>query len=97
EMLQTGNTIISEIFGEKFGTITKGTQADLVVLDYKSPTPLSKENLIGHFIFGMNSSIVESVMINGEWVMWNHQLFGVDEEVAMKEAAKVAKKLWERM
>ncbi|MDI6779112.1 MAG: putative aminohydrolase SsnA [Bacteroidota bacterium] len=97
EMLQTGNTIISEIFGEKFGMITKGSQADLVILDYNSPTPISSENLIGHFIFGMNSSKVESVMINGEWVMRNHQLFGVDEEVVMKEAAKVAKKLWERM
>lgn len=97
EMLQTGNTIISEIFENKFGAITKDTQADLVILDYKSPTPLSKENLIGHFIFGMNSSIVESVMINGKWAMWNRQLFGVDEEVVMKEAQKVATKLWKKM
>ncbi len=97
ELLQTGNTIISEIFGEKFGVISKGNQADLVILDYKSPTPLSKENLLGHFIFGMNSSIVESVMINGKWVMWNRQFFGVDEEAVMVEAQKVAKRLWKRM
>lgn len=97
EMLQTGQMIVSEFYGEKFGVISKGSQADLVILDYKSPTPLSKENLIGHFIFGMNSSIVESVMINGKWVMWNRQFFGVDEEVVMKEATKVAKQLWQRM
>jgi cytosine/adenosine deaminase-related metal-dependent hydrolase len=97
ELLQTGQTIISELFGEKFGVISKDSQADLVILDYKSPTPLSKENLIGHFIFGMNSSIVESVMINGKWVMWNRQFFGVDEEVVMREAQKVTKKLWQRM
>ncbi len=97
EMLQTGQMIVSELFGEKFGVISKGSQADLVILDYKSPTPISKENLIGHFIFGMNSSIVESVMINGKWVMWNRQFFGVDEEVVMKEATKVSKRLWHRM
>lgn len=97
ELLQTGQTIISELFGEKFGVISKGNQADLVILDYKSPTPLSKENLIGHFIFGMNSSIVQSVMINGKWVMWDRQFFGVDEEVVMKEAQKVTKKLWKKM
>ncbi|MDI6803559.1 MAG: putative aminohydrolase SsnA [Bacteroidota bacterium] len=97
EMLQTGQMIVSEFFGEKFGVISKGSQADLVILDYKSPTPLSKENLIGHFIFGMNSSIVESVMINGKWVMWNRQFFGVDEEVVMREAQKVTQKFWKRM
>lgn len=36
-------------------------------------------------------------MINGIWVMWNRQFFVVDEEVVMKEAQKVTKKLWRRM
>ncbi|MDP2209895.1 MAG: putative aminohydrolase SsnA [Bacteroidota bacterium] len=97
ESLQTGNTIISEIFVEKFGVISKGNQADLVILDYKSPTPLSKENLLGHFIFGMNSSIVESVMVGGKWILWNKQVLGIDEEAVMVEAQKVAKRLWKRM
>jgi len=97
ELLQTGQAIVSYIFRKNFGSIAKWNVADLVVLNYNPPTPLNTDNLLGHFIFGMNSSMVESVMIDGKWVMWNRQFFGVNEEVVMKEASKVAKRLWGRM
>ncbi len=97
ELLQSGQTIVSEIFNQKFGNIERGNVADLVILNYNPPTPLFSSNLLSHFIFGITSSNVESVMINGKWVMWNRQFLGVDEEVVMKEASKVAKKLWRRI
>ena len=71
--------------------------ADLVVLDYNPPSPLISSNLVGHFLFGMNSGMVVHTMVDGKWRMWNGELVGIDEEKIMSEAAGVAKRLWKRM
>jgi cytosine/adenosine deaminase-related metal-dependent hydrolase len=97
EFLQNGNTILSNLFGQKFGSLEKGSVADLIVLDYMPPTPLMTKNILGHFLFGMRSSNVESVMVDGRWIVWNRQLPGVDEEAVMRHAQKVAQKLWKKM
>jgi putative selenium metabolism protein SsnA len=97
EMLHAGQSLVSRFFGKEFGSLKKGSSADLIVVDYKPPTPLTGGNLHGHFLFGMNSGMVKHVMVNGEWRMWNRELVGIDEEKIMNEAARVAKKLWKRM
>ncbi|HEY6952883.1 MAG TPA: amidohydrolase family protein, partial [Bacteroidota bacterium] len=39
-MLHNGQRMVSDFFGRSFGTLAKGSPADLVVLDYNPPTPL---------------------------------------------------------
>jgi cytosine/adenosine deaminase-related metal-dependent hydrolase len=97
EMLQAGQKLASSFFGRDFGTLREGSPADLIVLDYTPPTPLTSGNLLGHFVFGMNSGMVKHVMVDGQWTMFNGQLVGIDEEKIMSEAQPVAKKLWKRM
>ncbi|TAK59825.1 MAG: putative aminohydrolase SsnA [Bacteroidetes bacterium] len=96
-LLQGGQRLVSEIFKQDFGGLEKGSLADLLVLDYQSPTPMTKENLGGHFLFGMRSSMVESVMVNGKWIVWNRELPGVDVQSVIEKSAKIAKRLWEKM
>ncbi|RPI03480.1 MAG: putative aminohydrolase SsnA [Ignavibacteriae bacterium] len=96
-LLSNGQKLSSEFFGRTFGTFTAGSMADLVVLDYLPPTPLTKQNLIGHFLFGINSTMVQHVMVDGRWIVWNKQMMGLDEEAVMEKARKVAQKLWNRM
>ncbi len=96
-MLQNGQKLVSEFFGRSFGTLSKGSPADLVVLDYNPPTPLHTKNLHGHFLFGMNSTAVQHVMVDGNWVVWDRQVLGIDEQVVAEKARKVALKLWKRM
>jgi cytosine/adenosine deaminase-related metal-dependent hydrolase len=96
-MLQAGQRLVSDFFGRDFGTFEVGSVADLLVLDYTPPTPLLGRNLLGHFLFGMSSGMVRSVMVNGKWRMHNRQLVGIDEEKVMNEAVKVARRLWKRM
>ncbi|MGD1046464.1 MAG: amidohydrolase family protein, partial [Bacteroidota bacterium] len=96
-ILNNGQKLISQLFGYSFGTLAKNSPADLVVLDYNSPTPIVRQNILGHFLFGMNSAMVQHVMIDGNWIVWNKQLMGVDENAVMEKAQKVAAKLWERM
>jgi len=96
-MLHNGQHLASEFFGRSFGTLKKGSPADLVVLDYDPPTPLTSRNLHGHFLFGMNSTMVQHVIVDGHWIVWNKQVVGIEEEAVMQKARKVAKKLWSRM
>jgi putative selenium metabolism protein SsnA len=96
-MLNNGQKLASEFFGQASGPLTKGTSADLIVLDYLPPTPLTNQNLLGHFLFGMNSTMVHHVMVDGNWILWNKQLIVIDEEAVMAKAQKVAAKLWKKM
>ncbi|HNQ67789.1 MAG TPA: amidohydrolase family protein [Bacteroidales bacterium] len=70
---------------------------NLVVLDYKSPTPINKDNFFGHFLFGFNSSIITDVISDGKLIVKNRLVQTVDEDVILEESRKVTQKLWEKM
>ncbi|PLX05894.1 MAG: amidohydrolase [Marinilabiliales bacterium] len=70
---------------------------NLVVLDYKSPTPLTKDNFYGHFLFGFNSAIVTDVISDGKIIVKNRIVQTVDEDKILAESHEVARKLWRKM
>ena len=94
--LGAGNRIMETVFKRPFGRLEAGYTADLVVADYLSPTPLSVENLAGHMVFGMGQGIVESVMIDGRFVM-EERRFPQDASAVYRDAREQAARLWERM
>ncbi|MBL7994347.1 putative aminohydrolase SsnA [bacterium] len=97
QLISGGQRCISEIFDSPFGTLDKNSNADLIVSDYIAPTPMSKENLLGHYLFGMRSANIESVMVGGKWVMKNRVISGVDVENIYSTAAQKSKKMWIKM
>jgi len=94
--LHNGNILLERYFGQKFGRIEKGYKADLTIYDYDAPTPLVGENVAGHFVFGMSSRDVKSVMVDGVMVYENRR-FPFDVKPIYEKASKEAKRLWERM
>jgi len=94
--LWNGNSLLGRNFNAKFGCLAPGYKADLTICDYLSPTPLQAENIGGHLAFGMGSSSVHSVMIDGVMVYEDRQ-FAFDCEPIYAEARKVAAKMWRRM
>ena len=92
--LTRANKLLEMYYGRKFGRVEKGYVADLVIYNYQNPTPLVKENAASHFVWGMSSNAVESVIINGSVRMENHVLVGIDKEKIFAKAAKVSAKLW---
>jgi putative selenium metabolism protein SsnA len=96
-MLNNGQRLVSQFFGRSFGALVKNSPADLVVLDYNSPTPIIHQNILSHFLYGMNSTMVLHVMIDGNWIVWNRQLMGIDEDAVMEKARKAAVRLWKKM
>jgi putative selenium metabolism protein SsnA len=94
--LCNGNTILERYFGSKFGKVAPGYRADLVLLDYEPPTPLVTQNIGGHFVFGLSSGNVDTVIINGSCV-YEHRRFPFDTEPILRDARKQAQRLWEKM
>ncbi len=95
--LNRGNELVGKYFDGTFGKVEAGYKADLTICDYHAPTPLVKENSPNHFVWGMSSNCVESVMVNGKLVMENHQFPGIDVERIYDEAAKVAQRVWAKV
>ncbi len=95
-LLTGAQRLASHLLGAKLGSLEPGSAADLVVLDYPTPTGVTSGNLLGHLIFGMSSRNVTDTMVNGRWVMRNRRIIGVDEEAVREKSAKVAAKVWKR-
>lgn len=96
KQLNNGNELLARNFGAKFGCLAEGYKADLTILDYMSPTPLVAENLPGHFAFGMNSSSVASVIVDGKFVYQDRE-FAFDVAPIYAQAQKVSARLWKAM
>ena len=96
-LLESGQQLLSEIFTKQFGILQKGAPADLVVVEYVPPTPITSENLPSHILFGFRSSMVESVMVNGRWVLQKRRFPALNETEILCRAQESARKLWSAM
>src|SRR5262249_21688847 len=95
-VLANNQRLASDVFGIDLGSLRVGSLADLTVLDYASPTPITAENLTWHVAFGISSSSVESVMVNGSFVIRN-RMPSIDHENVYERARAAAEKLWSRL
>jgi len=89
-------TIVKKIWGMEIGRIATGARADLILLDYFPPTPLHRDNLFGHLLFGISNAPVDSLIVNGRYVMRDRQCVNLDERKVAEKAALRAKALWQR-
>jgi cytosine/adenosine deaminase-related metal-dependent hydrolase len=93
-VLANNHRLASQAFGDDFGALAPGSAADLIVLDYQSPTPLISENLPWHFAFGISSAAVESVMVDGKFVIRDRR-HALDD--FYPELRKASEKLWAKL
>jgi putative selenium metabolism protein SsnA len=96
-ILSGGWDLAASLFGAPFGSLGAGGAADLAVLGYQPPTPVDASNVGGHFLFGLASRHVESVMVGGKWALWNRTLPRIDEDAVMARARDAAARLWKKM
>ncbi len=96
-VLNNGQKLVSDIFGRRFGVLRKGSPADLIVLEYIPATPMTTTNLLSHVLFGFRSSMIESVMVNGRWIVRNRTFTSLKERELLRAAAAAARKLWRAM
>jgi cytosine/adenosine deaminase-related metal-dependent hydrolase len=96
--LAAGARLVGDAFDEPaFGRITPGAPADLAVLDYPMPTPVSADTLAGHWIFGLSARAVRDVIVAGRTVVRERRLTSVDQDELAADARVEATRLWERL
>ena len=94
QMLFEGNAkIAGRYFKKPLGILKEGAAADVIVADYIPRTPMTKDNINSHIVFGMTGRSVVTTMCNGKILMKDRELIGVDEEKVLYEVSEEAKKL----
>jgi len=88
--------IAKSYFGKELGVIKKNTPADIIIVDYKAPTPINDENYFYHILFGFNGGLVDTTIVNGHVLMENQEVKVVDYEKTIERCKKQAKDFWRR-
>ena len=88
--------IASELLGINVGMLKEGYPADLIIVDYFPPTPIEKDNVYSHILFGMNGGMVSTVMVDGKILMDNKEVTILDYERIKRRTIQQARNFWER-
>jgi cytosine/adenosine deaminase-related metal-dependent hydrolase len=83
---------------DTIGALEAGKAADLVIIDPNSLhlTPFNTQNPVSALVYAAHGGDVESVMIDGRWVVWKRELQTLDEEKIKESARRHAASLYER-
>jgi cytosine/adenosine deaminase-related metal-dependent hydrolase len=83
---------------DKLGSLEPGKLADVVVIRPKTPnTPVNSKTIYGHLINTFSSKDVNTVIVNGKYVLKDGKLVNVDEEKAIEYVHRVVERLWDRL
>jgi putative selenium metabolism protein SsnA len=96
-LLQNNAQIARRQFGLRLGEITEGHPADLAILDYQPPTPLSEANFLGHLIFGLVDATVDTTVCKGKILMKGKKILSMDEERLATRSRELATQMWKRL
>jgi putative selenium metabolism protein SsnA len=96
-LLQNNAQIAERQFGLRLGEIAEGRPADLAIIDYQPPTPLSEANFLGHLIFGLVDATVDTTVCKGKILMKGKQIVSLDEEQLARRSRELAPLMWKRL
>jgi putative selenium metabolism protein SsnA len=96
-LLQNNAEIAKRQFGLPLGQIAEGGPADLAILDYRPPTPLTEGNFLGHLIFGLVDAVVDTTVCRGQVLMKNKKISSLDEERISARSRELAPRMWQRL
>ena len=94
--LGTNAEVATEFFGGRLGALAPGYGADLIIVDYDPYTAMNEDNFWGHMLFGMRGGQVCHAVVDGQVVMHDRKVLGLDEARLRARARTLSKKVWER-
>jgi len=96
-LLNNNPAIFEKVTGARYGQIATGYPADIILWDYNSPTPVTADNIGGHYLYGLSNCRVDSVWIEGKTILSNGIFTEIDYPSLMARSRELAKKLWSRL
>jgi cytosine/adenosine deaminase-related metal-dependent hydrolase len=80
------------------GSIEPGKKADIVIIRPKAPnTPINSKTIYAHLINTFSSRDVDTVIVNGKFVLREGKLVNIDEEKSIEYVHRVVEKLWDKL
>ncbi|HSL43353.1 MAG TPA: amidohydrolase family protein [Anaerolineales bacterium] len=84
--------------GHLTGSLEAGKRADLILVNvspvHNAPSfKRSADNPYAQIVYAGKSTDVSDVMVNGKWLMRDHQLLTLNEEELLAQAAEIARKI----
>ncbi len=84
--------------GHLTGSVETGKRADLILVDispiHNSPSfKRAPDNAYAQIVYASKSTDVSDLMVNGKWLMRDHQLLTLKEDELLAQAAQIAKKI----
>ena len=95
--LKNNSRLASLHFGKTLGRIEKGALGDVVLYDYKPPTPLNEKTVFPHLFFGLSLLIPDTVVVGGEVIYEKGRFLKVDEDEILRKTMTRAQKIWEKL
>jgi len=95
-VFENNRRILDKFYPHPLGRLEPGAYADIILVDYQAPTPLTCDNWFGHLLFGFNAGLVDTTIVGGKVVMQGRQIVNIDEALVAEKARKLAASLWER-
>jgi cytosine/adenosine deaminase-related metal-dependent hydrolase len=79
------------------GSLEVGKKADLFVLNTRRPYLVPAGRLVSAVIHGGHPGDIESVMVEGEFIMRDNKVLTMDEDAVIREADAVGKRIWNQV
>lgn len=96
KVIENNYEYASKILNCKLGKIEAGYEADFITLEYNPPTPMTEDNLFGHFFYGMLDNFKpKNVWCNGKIKLKDYKVLENEEKI-YKEARKIAQEIWDK-
>jgi putative selenium metabolism protein SsnA len=96
-LFENNKTIINRFLKGETGVLRAGAYADIIIVGYEAPTPITEATVASHLLFGVQGRSVDTTIINGRVRMKERELVGIDEEKLMADSRQQAAKLWARI
>jgi cytosine/adenosine deaminase-related metal-dependent hydrolase len=79
------------------GSLDVGKKADLLVVDTRRAHLVPAGRIVSAWIHNGQPSDIESVMVDGQFVMRDRKVLTMDEDTIVSEADKVGRRVWSRV
>jgi cytosine/adenosine deaminase-related metal-dependent hydrolase len=78
----------------QIGSLETGKKADLFVVNARKPHLVPTTRIVSSFIHNGQPQDIESLMVNGEFVMRDHKVLTINEDQIVKQADLIGKRAW---
>jgi putative selenium metabolism protein SsnA len=94
-LIKNNQRIVGRHF-HNVGQLKEGWAADLILIDYFSPTVMNAQNFYSHLVFGLSQAVVDTVIVGGRILMEGKRLKILDEGKLTRRSRRLAGALWKR-